>query len=121
FPRAAAACCAAGVSDGTLPSGGSTTSDVRLVGTTLVPRSNQNSLYAPPRSAAAFVPRRSRLPSCTTFFSNSAASFSVKYSFPANSRGRSKGVIVAFDHIPWRSGWPYGVLGAIHFFGAAGG
>jgi hypothetical protein len=42
--RAAAAFWAAGVSGGTRPSGGSTTSEVRRVGTTLVPRSNQNSL-----------------------------------------------------------------------------
>ena len=41
---ASAACrsAAAGVSGGTRPSGGSTTSDVRLVSTTVVPRSNQN-------------------------------------------------------------------------------
>ena len=27
--------------------------------------------------------------------------------------------MVAFDHIPCRSGWPSGVRGAVHFFGAA--
>src|SRR5437899_12830929 len=47
--RAAAAFCASGVKGGTFPSGGSTTSDVRLVGTTFVPRSNQNSLRSEER------------------------------------------------------------------------
>src|SRR5262249_50300437 len=48
----------------------------------------------------------------------SPASFSVKNSFPARSRERSKGVSVALVQIPRRSGWPSGVRGAFQFFAA---
>ena len=96
--------CASAVDGGILPSGGSITRDVRRVGTTFVPRSNQNSLYAPATSASALPPRRSRLAVSSVRRSKSAASCAVRNSLPARSAGRSNGVIVAVDQMPCRSG-----------------
>ena len=44
----------------------------------------------------------------------------VKNSFRASSLGRSSAVMVAFVHMPSRSGWPSGVRGVVHFFAAIG-
>ena len=85
--RAAAAACsrfwASAVSGGMCPSGGSTTSDVRRVATTLVPLSHQKSLYARATSASPPPSRRSRLVRASVCRSNSAASCSEKNPLPA--------------------------------------
>ena len=107
--RASARCCASGVSDGTRPSGGSTTSDVRLVPTTFVPRSYQNWLYARPRSASVPPARLSASRAVSVCFSNSAASCSVRTGLSPMVAGRSNGVMVALVHRPCKSGSPHGV------------
>jgi hypothetical protein len=43
----------------------------------------------------------------------SATSSSVRNSLPANSAGRSNGVMLAYDHMPCKSGSPHGVLNSV--------
>jgi hypothetical protein len=50
------------------------------------------------------------------FFSSAAISSGVKNSRPATLAGRSNGVIVRFEYVPWRSGSPQGVRGVVHRF-----
>src|SRR5213594_1729097 len=93
-------CCACGVNGGTLPSGGSTTSEVCF---DLTPKcSCQCSGLL--RLVRVFCSRRFR-----SWAASSATSASVRRSLPANSGGRSNGVAVLFVHIPCRSGSPHGV------------
>src|SRR5262245_18965748 len=54
---------------------------------------------------------RSRFWRRFSFFSQAAASASVKNAFSPSSRGRSNGVIVRKSHTPCRSGLPSGVRG----------
>jgi len=103
---------ASSVSGGTWPSGGSITSDVRVV-VILVPRSHQKSLYA--RSTSARVPlARSSSPLVSRArFSSSATSSGVKNSRFPTLAGRSNGVIVRLEYVPCRSGSPHGASGVV--------
>src|ERR1700674_2603093 len=92
---------------GTLPSGGSTTSDVCLVDTTLYPESTKASL-SPPTSPGLRV-RLELARGSVACRSRAAASSSVRNALPATSAGRSNGVMVPLVHVPCRSGWPSGV------------
>ena len=66
------------------------------------------------------VPRRSRSLAATTFFCILGRFLFGEVFFAREVlRGRSNGVMVAFVQMPWRSGWPSGVRGAVHFFGDA--
>ena len=129
FRRASASAsrraCAASVNGGIRPSGGSVTSDVRLVETADVPRSNQKLLYDPgapstPRSTlpvgSASVRRAGRASSSAlrsrAARSRAAASSAVRNAWSARSSGRSIGVMVRKSQTPCRSGWPHGVAGA---------
>src|SRR5882757_9075637 len=53
-------------------------------------------------------------------FSHPADPQSAKFAWSVRPlfRGRSKGVRVAFDHIPCRSGWPSAVRGSVQDFAA---
>ena len=101
------ACCVKG---GTLPSGGSTISDVRLIGFPGI--GNQYALYARPTSVT--VPgaesRRSRLSrDCCRSAVKLASSSAVSSDCPSNRVGRSRGVLVSFAQTPCKSGSPQGV------------
>ena len=72
---------------------------------TVVPRSHQNSLYAPPTSASRLlVSRLSRLFRSIVRLAKAAASASVRSSLPANSAGRSSAVSVEKLQVPDKSG-----------------
>ena len=109
---------ASGVSRGNRPFGGSKTSDVRRVGTTVVPRSSQKLLYAPTFPPAGSGSSRTvlgafarALPS-TTRCSMMAASSSVKNSLSARASGRSSGVTVELFQMPPMSGSPQAQRGS---------
>ena len=101
-----------GVNAGTRPSGGSTTSDVWRVETTFVPRSHQKSLCerdvgigASTVPAILILGLQKLLFRCSGFLLGHCV-------LSSSAAGRSNGVIVAIDQMPWRSGSPQGVLSA---------
>src|SRR5580658_2501353 len=58
---------------------------------------------------------------CASLASHSRASASERVAFPAKFAGRSKGVRVALDQMPVRSGCPSAARGTAPALGAAGG
>ena len=82
------------------------------------PRSYQYALYARARSASGVPSRRSALVSASSFSASTSAA--LNSSVPPFSAGRSSGVMVAYDHLPCRSGSPHAVRGGVHVFLAAG-
>src|SRR5262245_59317098 len=93
--------------NGTLPSGGSITSEVRIVFTTDVPESNQIALYVPGSPSEGGASERA----CVA--SHCAASSFVRNALSLNCAGRSNGVSVGLVQMPCRSGWPSGVRGGV--------
>ena len=97
-------------------------SDVRLSSVIFKRRASiQCSLYARLTSASGPPSRRSRLRFLAVSSWKSAASSSVRMSFPESSFGRWRGVLVASFHTPCRSGSPHGVLGGAQPLAAGAG
>src|SRR5262245_20915265 len=94
--------------NGSLPSFGSTISDVRMFAATF-PRSNQCALYAPVSPGLGGA-------SSVLAASRAAASWGVKNSLSFIAAGRSSGVRVPYDYVPWRSGSPHGVFFTTYVF-----
>ncbi len=128
---AAAACLrwASGVNAGILPSGGSTTSDVRLSNAlSTIPTELLVEFGFLYRSRLAKAARKMLSPAAKSLapslksrsarFCKSATSASVRNGLPSSTCGRSTGVARVFAQNPWRSGWPSGVRGEVHVFAA---
>src|SRR4029077_9213053 len=105
---------ASGVRGGILPSGGSTMSDVRLLG------ENPSREAVRPKvvkldnvDSGSGVRSYSR---CSPAFWAACTSSSVKNSLPSYLAGRSKGVKLSLVQYPCRSGLPSGVRGVVQDF-----
>src|SRR5262245_10459691 len=111
YSACAAILCRASAVNGSLPSGGSTISDVRRF-EAILPRSHQIALYVPGSPGGGGA---STWVSASSF----AASSRVKNSRLPTEEGRSRGVKLAYDQTPCRSGSPHGVSGAVSVFDLA--
>src|SRR6202158_5678568 len=109
--RSSRAFWASGVRGGSFPSGGSIINDVRPID---CPRSHQKLLYvpgSPARGGASWLR--------AVCSASSATSSSARTVLSPTALGFDKGVVVAYDHTPCKSGSPHAVLAIFQFFGAA--